>query len=53
LSGVRRAQPARSRGELYASRVEPAALCPALPVSAEAAPTASVPLFKVHCSFLI
>jgi hypothetical protein len=56
------ASPAASRSErtvrgaaalFYASFVEPAALRPVLPASAQAAAAASVPLFKAHCCFLI
>jgi hypothetical protein len=54
LPAVRQTQPGRGSAEkFYASFVEPAAVRPALVASAEAAPAASVPLFRAHCSFLI
>jgi hypothetical protein len=53
-SAIRRALPGRPTVEkFYAPFVEPGAPSPALVASAEAAPTANVPFFKAHCSFLI
>jgi hypothetical protein len=54
-AGIRRAaKPVRRiNAKFFALFVEPAATPPALPASALATPAASVPLFKVHCSFLI
>jgi len=43
----------RTEQTFYSLFAEPAAFRPALTASAEAAPAASVPLFKAHCSFLI
>jgi hypothetical protein len=59
---ARVSQPALRRNELparvsekrfYASFVEPAAASVALGAAAAMAPSAGVPLFKAHCSFLI
>jgi hypothetical protein len=45
--------PQLSREKFYEQFLPRASVAPALPVTAAAAPAASVPLFKEHCSFLI
>jgi hypothetical protein len=54
LAAPRRALSAGSAADIfYSAFVEPAASSGPLFVSAQAAPSASVPLFRAHCSLLI
>ena len=54
LAPSRRSLPARqSRARFFISFVERRAAMAGLTASARAAPAASAPLFKAHCSFLI
>jgi hypothetical protein len=45
--------PQAAREKFYARFLSPARIAPVLPVVEVAAPAASVPLFRAHCSFLI
>jgi hypothetical protein len=45
--------PQAAHEKFYAQFLSPARIAPVLPVVEVAAPAASVPLFRAHCSFLI
>lgn len=53
FAASREAKPACATEKFYLSFVEPGALRPASPASANAAHAVGVPLFRAHCSLLI